>query len=183
MDLTWYALLIPLFFFLHKYCYYFSTSNNQNKLPPSPTKLPIIGNLHQLGTVPHRSLHKLSEKHGPVMLLHLGSKPVVVASSVQAARDIMKTHDLVCLNRPKSSLADRLFYGSKDVGFGPYGEYWRQIKSIVVLHLLSNKRVQSYRNIREEEIWNMIEKNRQGCDSKFFKFSDGFKRSFLFSDW
>ncbi|KAL3342791.1 hypothetical protein AABB24_026702 [Solanum stoloniferum] len=160
MDLTWYALLIPLFFFLHK-CF-FCTSN---KLPPSPAKLPIIGNLHQLGSLPHRSLHKLSKKYGPVMLLHFGSKPVIVASSVDAARTIMKTHDLVWSNRPKSSIADRLFYGSKDVAFSPYGEYWRQIKSITVLHLLSNKRVQSYGDIREEEISNIIVKIRQECDS------------------
>ncbi|KAK4735195.1 hypothetical protein R3W88_009456 [Solanum pinnatisectum] len=160
MDLIWYALLIPLFFFLHK-CL-FSTSN---KLPPSPTKLPIIGNLHQLGSLPHRSLHKLSKKYGPLMLLHFGSKPVLVASSVEAACEIMKTHDLVYSSRPKSSLADKLFYGSRDVGFSPYGEYWRQLKSIVVLHLLSNKRVQSYRDIREEETSNMIDKIRQECGS------------------
>ncbi|KAK6795071.1 hypothetical protein RDI58_008524 [Solanum bulbocastanum] len=160
MDLTWYALLIPLFFFLYK-CF-FSTSN---KLPPSPTKLPIIGNLHQLGSLPHRSLHKLSKKYGPLMLLHFGSKPVIVASSVDAARNIMKTHDLVWSNRPKSSIADRLFYDSKDVAFSPYGEYWRQIKSVTVLHLLSNKRVQSYGDIREEETSNMIVKIRQECDS------------------
>uniref|UniRef100_A0A1U7V402 Cytochrome P450 71A3-like n=1 Tax=Nicotiana sylvestris TaxID=4096 RepID=A0A1U7V402_NICSY len=110
------------------------------------------------------SLHKLSEKHGPVMLLHLGSKPMVVASSVDAARDIMKTHDLVWSNRPKSKMADRLFYGSKDVAFSPYGEYWRQVRSVTVLHLLSNKRVQSFRDVLEEEISNMIENIRQECE-------------------
>ncbi|CAN4085948.1 unnamed protein product [Withania somnifera] len=99
------------------------------------------------------------------MLLHLGSKPVLVVSSVDAARDIMKTHDLVWSNRPKSSLADSLLYGSKDMAFSPYGEYWRQIRSIASLHLLSNKRVQSFRDIREEEASNMIEKIRQKCDS------------------
>ncbi|OIT05875.1 cytochrome p450 71a4 [Nicotiana attenuata] len=99
------------------------------------------------------------------MLLHLGSKPVVVASSIHAARDIMRTHDLVWSSRPKSSIADRLFYGSKDVGFSPFGEYWRQVKSITVLHLLSNKRVQSFRDVREKETANMIAKIRQGCDS------------------
>uniref|UniRef100_M1A3S9 Cytochrome P450 71A4 n=1 Tax=Solanum tuberosum TaxID=4113 RepID=M1A3S9_SOLTU len=99
------------------------------------------------------------------MLLHFGSKPVLVASSVDAARDIMKTHNLVWSNRPKSSIADGLFYGSKDVAFSNYSEYWRQIRSVTVLHLLSNKRVQSYRHVREEEISNMINKIRQQCDS------------------
>ncbi|XP_060206462.1 cytochrome P450 71A4-like [Lycium barbarum] len=166
MDIPWYSLLIPLLvfiFFLHQ-CF-FTTSNVQKQLPPSPRKLPIIGNLHQLGSHPHRSLHKLSEKYGPVMLLHLGSKPVIVASSVDAARDIMKTHDLVWASRPKSSIADRLFYRSKDVAFSPFGEYWRQVRSITVLHLLSNKRVQSFRDVREEETSNVIAKIRQECDS------------------
>ena len=62
------------------------------------------------------------------MLLHLGSKPVLVASSSDtAARQIMKTHDLFFVSRPESSIADRLFHGSKDVAFAPYGEYWRQV--------------------------------------------------------
>ncbi|KAL3342790.1 hypothetical protein AABB24_026701 [Solanum stoloniferum] len=161
-----YFLLVPLLvfiYFLHQW--FFSPSNIKNKLsPPSPTKLPIIGNLHQLGSLPHRSLHKLSKKYGPLMLLHFGSKPVLIASSVDVARDIMKTHDLVWSNRPKSSMADGLFYGSKDMAFSPYGEYWRQIRSVMVLHLLSNKRVQSYRHVREEETSNMIDKIRQQCD-------------------
>ncbi|OIT18885.1 cytochrome p450 71a3, partial [Nicotiana attenuata] len=165
-DLPFYTLIISLLvfiFFLHQW--FFATSNTQKRLLPSPRKLPIIGNLHQLGSHPYRSFHKLSEKHGPVMLLHFGSKPVVVASSVDAARDIVKTHDLVWSNRPKSKMADRIFYGSKDVAFSPYGEYWRQVRSVTVLHLLSNKRVQSFRDVREEEISNMIEKIRQECDS------------------
>ncbi|XP_049394448.1 cytochrome P450 71A4-like [Solanum stenotomum] len=145
---------------------FFSPSNTQKRLlPPSPTKLPIIGNLHQLRSLPHRSLHKLSKKYGPLMLLHFGSKPVLVASSVDAARDIMKTHNLVWSNRPKSSIADGLLYGSKGVAFSNYSEYWRQIRSVMVLQLLSNKRVQSYRHVREEEISNMIDKIRQQCDS------------------
>nr|P37117.1 RecName: Full=Cytochrome P450 71A4; AltName: Full=CYPLXXIA4; AltName: Full=Cytochrome P-450EG2 [Solanum melongena]CAA50312.1 P450 hydroxylase [Solanum melongena] len=163
----WYSLLILLLLFIFLLIHHcFTTSKTQNMfLPPSPRKLPIIGNLHQLGSHPHRSLRKLSQKYGPVMLLHLGSKPVIVASSVDAARDILKTHDHVWATRPKYSIADSLLYGSKDVGFSPFGEYWWQVRSIVVLHLLSNKRVQSYRDVREEETANMIEKIRQGCDA------------------
>ncbi|KAK6795068.1 hypothetical protein RDI58_008521 [Solanum bulbocastanum] len=58
------------------------------------------------------------------------AKPVIVASSVNAARDIMKTNNLVWSNRPKCKMADRLLYDSKDVAFSPYGEYWRKIRSV-----------------------------------------------------
>ncbi|KAK9021274.1 hypothetical protein V6N11_011272 [Hibiscus sabdariffa] len=120
-------------------------------LPPSPPKLPIIGNLHNLGRHPHRSLHVLAQRFGPVMLLRLGNVPVLVVSSADAACEIKKTHDLTFINQPKLSVTQKLLYDCRDVASAPYGEYWRQMRSICVLNLLSNKMVKSYRAIREEE--------------------------------
>ncbi|KAG5524869.1 hypothetical protein RHGRI_031515 [Rhododendron griersonianum] len=152
--------LLPLFLFLVFLLKWLSITARppRKNPPPSPRKLPLIGNLHQMGPIPHRSLHSLSQAHGPLMLLHFAAAPVLVASSAAAARDILKTHDLIFSNRPKSTIGNKLLYGTKDVVFSPYGEYWRQMKSICVLQLLSNKRVQSFRNVREEEIALMIEK-------------------------
>ncbi|KAI8021215.1 Cytochrome P450 71A4 [Camellia lanceoleosa] len=162
--------LLPLFFyilfFLTKWLSNIITPEIAHKNPPpSPTKLPIIGNLHQLGCYPHRSLQSMALKHGPLMLLHLGSVPVLVVSSAVAAREVLKTHDLIFSNRPKSSITRRLFYGPTDVAFSPYGKYWKQIRSISVLQLLSNKRVQSFQSVREEETRRMIEKITESCSS------------------
>ncbi|GJV18048.1 cytochrome P450 [Tanacetum coccineum] len=127
-------------------------SKTKRNLPPSPPKLPIIGNFHQLGLTPHRSLQKLSEKYGPLILLHLGSVPTLVASSAEAAREIMKTSDTSFCNQPTLNIPTILFYGCKDIAFASYGENWKQLKSIVVLHILSNARVKSFRSVREEEL-------------------------------
>ncbi|CAF1918043.1 hypothetical protein Bca4012_051274 [Brassica carinata] len=105
----------------------------------SPPGLPLIGNMHQLGQYPHQSLHSLSQCYGPLMLLHFGTVPVLVASSADAARDILKTHDRVFASRQHSKIYDKLLYGSRNLASAPYGEYWRQMKSLSVLHLLSNK--------------------------------------------
>ncbi|CAO2840550.1 unnamed protein product [Amaranthus hypochondriacus] len=120
--------------------------------------LPILGNLHLLGRFPHRSLHSLSKRYGEVMLIYLGSTPFFVIASAQAACEIMKTHDTIFSNRSVSSITRRIFYGGKDLVFSPYGNYWRQIRSICVIQLLSNKKVQSFRYIREEEVSLMVEK-------------------------
>lgn len=95
------------------------------------------------------------------MLLHLGTKPVLVVSSADAAKEIMKTHDLIFASRPRLNIPYRLVYNGKDVAFSPYGEYWRQARSICVLHLLSNRMVHSFRRVREEETSDMIEKIRR----------------------
>ncbi|KAF8369932.1 hypothetical protein HHK36_032038 [Tetracentron sinense] len=112
--------------------------------PPSPPKLPIIGHLHQVGTLPHRSLWRLSEKYGPVMLLHLGRVPTVVFSSAETTREVLKTHDLDCCNRAPVVGPKRLSYNFLDAAFGPYGEHSKEMRKIFVLELLSAKRVQSF---------------------------------------
>lgn len=129
-----------------------SKSSRSKNLPPSPLKLPILGNLHQLGLLPHQTLQSLAGKHGPLMLLHFGSVPVLVVSTADAAHDVLKTHDLTFASRPLIFRAVKKFIlDGKNIGFAPYGEYWRQMRSIFVLHLLSSKRVQCFRFMREEE--------------------------------
>ncbi|EPS60689.1 hypothetical protein M569_14113, partial [Genlisea aurea] len=51
-------------------------------------------------------------------------------------------------------------YGRRDLGFAPYGEYWRQMRSLFAVHLVGNRKVQSFARIREEEVSNMVEKIR-----------------------
>ncbi|KAL1534727.1 unspecific monooxygenase [Salvia divinorum] len=137
-------------------------SSNKKKLPPSPPKLPIIGNLHQLGSsLPHCDLHSLAKKHGPLMLLHFGSVPVLIVSSAEFAREIMVTHDTTFANRPHFKAMMKMVYGCRDVSLSPYGEYWRRMRSIVVLQLLCNKRVQSYSTIRKEEAACLVNKIRE----------------------
>ncbi|CAL5444672.1 unnamed protein product [Camellia sinensis] len=150
--------LLLLFLFL---CFSLITTtptDHKSLPPPSPPKLPIVGNLHQLGLFPHRTLRSLAQKYGPLMQLHFGSVPVLVVSSAVAAREIMKTHDLAFSSRPKTINGSKIVYDCKDVAFSPYGEHWRQVRSICVVHLLSNRMVQSFRNVREEETALMIEK-------------------------
>ncbi|PRQ39018.1 putative oxidoreductase [Rosa chinensis] len=141
-------------------------SGEKLKSPPSPRRLPIIGNLHQLGTLPHRSLHTLSKKYGPLMLLHLGQFPTLVVSSADMAKEIKKTHDSVCCNRPQFTATNILLYGCKDLAFSPYGEYWRQVRKLCVVELLSLKKVQQFQYAREEEVAKLVKKIRKECLSE-----------------
>lgn len=140
-------------------------STNEPNYPPSPPKFPFIGNLHNLGSLPHRSLTCLSQKYGPLMLLQLGQTPTLVVSSAHYAREIVKSHDITFSDRPQTTAAKILLYGCTDVGFLPYGEEWRIKRKIYVLQLLSLKRVHSFQYIREEEVGDLVNKIRQACTS------------------
>ncbi|KAJ6418171.1 hypothetical protein OIU84_001542 [Salix udensis] len=80
----------------------------------------ILGNLHQLGSHPHRKLHSLAKCYGPLMMLHFGSKPALMVSSADAAQKIMKTHDLIFSNRPKLRVSYKLLHQGKDISTAPY---------------------------------------------------------------
>ncbi|GLU08741.1 hypothetical protein SLE2022_256340 [Rubroshorea leprosula] len=126
------------------------------KLPPSPPKLPIIGNLHQIGNLPHQSLQNLSKEHGPILLLQLGSIETLVVSSADAAKDVLKTHDLDCCSRSPSPGPKWLSYNCLDITFSPYGDYWKEMKALFISELVSMKRVKSFAYAREAEIDKLI---------------------------
>ncbi|XP_010519601.1 PREDICTED: cytochrome P450 71B11-like [Tarenaya hassleriana] len=128
----------------------------RRNFPPGPRGLPIIGNLHQLGPQPHLSLSTLSKKYGPIMYLKLGSAPMVVASSRETVKELLKTHDLDCCSRPVLTYSSRFTYDNKDLVFSPYNDYWRDLRKMSVVELYSSKRVQSFRHIRQEEVASFV---------------------------
>ncbi|CAN1136421.1 Cytochrome P450 71A1 [Linum perenne] len=148
------VLVIPSLYLLMNL---FLSHTGKLNLPPSPSKLPIIGNLHQLSTLLHRSLKSLCEKYGPLMLIQMGKAPTLVVSSADVAREIMKNHDISFASRPQTRASKALFSGCTDVAFSPYSDYWRQVKKICVQELLSQRRVQEFQFVREEEVAEMVD--------------------------
>ncbi|CAI0439109.1 unnamed protein product [Linum tenue] len=134
-----------------------SAAGAHPNLPPGPWKLPIISSMHQLlHPLPHRRLRDLAAVHGPLMHLQLGEVGKLVVSSPEAARHVVKTHDVNFANRPSLLAFKVMCHNSTDVAFAPYGEYWRQLRRICTLELLSSKQVGSYRPIREQENAEMV---------------------------
>ncbi len=134
-----------------------SRKSFDSQLPPGPTAWPIIGNLHQLGPKnPHHILWEMSKKYGPVMRLWLGSHPLVVVSSAQAAGEFVKVQDKIWGGRPPSIAGEIFSYNYRNIVWAPYGNYWRHVRKICSMELFTPKRLETFRAPRAEELSQMI---------------------------
>ncbi|KAH0981085.1 hypothetical protein GBA52_008262 [Prunus armeniaca] len=156
---SFFVFLASLFFLLMIFKYWKkSQAKGLSKLPPGPKQLPIIGNLHQfIGALPHHAVTDLCNKHGPVMKLQLGEVFAVIISSPEAAKEVLKTSEISFAQRPEVYAVEIMSYDHSGIVFAPYNEYWRQLRKISMMELLSTNRVRSFKSIREEEVWNLVE--------------------------
>lgn len=128
------------------------SSNKKKKLPPGPRGLPIIGHFHLLGKNPHQDLYRIAKKHGPIMHMRLGYVPAIVVSSPDAAELFLKTYDHVFCSRPHHESSKYVGYEQKNITFGKYGPYWRNIRKHCTLELLSNLKINQFQAMRRTEV-------------------------------
>ncbi|EEF48736.1 premnaspirodiene oxygenase [Ricinus communis] len=133
------------------------TYKGKSTPPPGPWRLPLLGNFHQLvGALPHHRLTELAKIYGPVMGIQLGQISVVIISSVETAKEVLKTQGEQFADRTLVLAAKMVLYNRNDIVFGLYGDHWRQLRKLCTLELLSAKRVQSFKSVREEELSNFV---------------------------
>ncbi|KAM3369615.1 hypothetical protein ACQJBY_017489 [Aegilops geniculata] len=139
------------------------TAGSKGRKPPGPRCLPFIGSLlHLLTATPQVTLRDLAKKHGPVMYLRLGQVDTVVVSSPAAAQEVLRDSSLAFASRPSILAAEIVGYGSVDIAFAPYGAYWRTLRKICMVELLSARKVRQFAPIRDSETMSLVRDVRAG---------------------
>ncbi|KAK7342733.1 hypothetical protein VNO80_25689 [Phaseolus coccineus] len=129
---------------------------NKGLLPPGPPKWPIVGNLLQLGQLPHRDLASLCEKYGPLVYLKLGNIDAITTNDPNIIHEILVSQDDVFASRPNTLAAVHLAYGCGDVALAPLGPHWKRMRRICMEHLLTTKRLESFSKHRLEEAQHLV---------------------------
>lgn len=90
------------------------------------------------------------------MLLKFDSRPVLVASSPEMAKEILKTHDAIFTSRPVLAAGKYISFNHSDVSWAPYGAHWRQARKIYQTEIFNTKTLESLKYICIEERKNLI---------------------------
>ncbi|KDP38430.1 hypothetical protein JCGZ_04355 [Jatropha curcas] len=154
------ALLTPLMYSFLMKSRKARGKKNGLPLPPEPSgKLPFIGHLHLLGgsQPPHITLGKIAEKLGPIYRIKVGVHPTLIITSSELAKECFTINDKAFAYRPKALFLDVMTYNYAMFGASPYGDYWREIRKIASLELLSARRLELLKHVRENEIKEAIQ--------------------------
>ncbi|XP_027092262.1 cytochrome P450 81Q32-like [Coffea arabica] len=158
-------LYLPLFLALYIFTKHFL--NKIRNLPPSPIlNLPVLGHLLLIKKPLHRGLAKISDRHGPVLLLEFGSRPVLLVSSASAAEECLNKHDIVFANRPRLLAGKHLGYNYTSMAWTSYGDHWRNLRRIASLEILSSHRLQTLHGIRVDEVKLMLKRLFSASENK-----------------
>ncbi|XWS62473.1 hypothetical protein CRYUN_Cryun06bG0014200 [Craigia yunnanensis] len=134
---------------------FFKGKKKQPRRPPEPAgALPFVGHLHLLGKnqLLHRTFGDMADKYGPAFLIRLGIHQALVVSNWEVAKECFTTNDKVFPTRPKSLAVKLMGYDHNMLGFDPYGPYWRNMRKLATVELLSSRRLELQKHVRDTEI-------------------------------
>ncbi|CAK9177395.1 unnamed protein product [Ilex paraguariensis] len=131
-------------------------SASSKKLPPGPSGWPIVGNLFDLGDLPHQTLYKLKSKYGPVIWLQLGSINTMVVQNATAAAILFKKHDVAFCDRKAPDMLTVFDFNQGTLGMNTYGGYWRALRRICSMEFLVSKRMNETIDLRRRIKDNMV---------------------------
>ncbi|KAM9733082.1 cytochrome P450 2Y3 [Menidia menidia] len=115
---------------------WFFTGNRSRKprLPPGPTPLPLVGNLHQIDKkTPFKSFVEFSKTHGPVLTVRLGWQRVVVLVGYDAVKGALVDQADDFTGRGPLPFLVR---ATRGYGLGiSNGDRWRQLRRFTLTTL------------------------------------------------
>ncbi|XP_015884712.3 cytochrome P450 CYP82D47 [Ziziphus jujuba] len=146
--------ILVLLLLVHHLLWKSKRDQKKRELPEAAGGWPIIGHLPLLqGPQPlHITLGNMADKYGPIFTIRMGIYKTLVVSNWETAKECFTTNDKVFANRPKLVAHDILGYNYAMIGFSPYGSYWRQVRKIATLEVLSHHRIEKLSHVRESEV-------------------------------
>ena len=144
------ALLLPIIFIVK------ILNHSNQKLPPSPFSLPIIGHFYLLKRSLLQKIETLSLQYGPILSLKFGSRSILVVSSPSVVEECFTKNDIIFANRPRTMAGEHFGFNATAPVWAPYGHLWRNLRRVATVEIFSHIRLQKSSLIREEEVHSLL---------------------------
>nr|D1MI46.1 RecName: Full=Geraniol 8-hydroxylase; AltName: Full=Cytochrome P450 76B10; AltName: Full=Geraniol 10-hydroxylase; Short=SmG10H [Swertia mussotii]ACZ48680.1 geraniol 10-hydroxylase [Swertia mussotii] len=156
MDFDFLTIAIGFLFTITLYQALNFFSRKSKNLPPGPSPLPLIGNLHLLGDQPHKSLAKLAKKHGPIMGLQLGQVTTIVVTSSGMAKEVLQKQDLAFSSRSIPNAIHAHDQYKYSVIWLPVASRWRGLRKALNSNMFSGNRLDANQHLRSRKVQELI---------------------------
>ncbi|PKK33110.1 cytochrome P450 2K6 [Columba livia] len=111
-------------------------SHMEEKFPPGPRPLPIIGNLHIMDLKrPHLTMLELSKTYGPVFSIWMGSRKVVVLSGYDTVKEALVKQADAFAGRPEIPISEITGGGKRRGVVFSDGENWKVMRRFTLTTL------------------------------------------------
>lgn len=101
-----------------------------DRLPPGPVPLPLVGNMFHMGVLPHLGLTALAKNYGEVFRLQVGIHRIVVVNSIESAREALVRRSNDFAGRPLLHTASLISRRGKSIAFGDFDATWKMQRKI-----------------------------------------------------
>lgn len=120
-------------------------------LPPGPTRLPLIGNLHQAPSdTPWVTFKKWAEKYGPIMSVQFGKDTMIIISDPAIARELLEKRGSAYADRPRMVMAGECLTKGMHMLLRPYNERYK-LHQRLDAPVLAPRASQTYHPIQDLE--------------------------------
>ncbi|OTB01703.1 hypothetical protein M426DRAFT_323208 [Hypoxylon sp. CI-4A] len=146
-EIQYLALIVAAFIFL----YYALIPSRRLPLPPGPSPLPIIGNLHQAPkSESWLKYYDWAREYGPIMHFSLLGQSVIVISSLRIAQDLLAKRGSIYSDRPRLVVAGELATNGLHILLRPYNARLR-LHQRMEAPILNSKASDSYSPVQDLE--------------------------------
>ncbi|KAK3415508.1 hypothetical protein EUGRSUZ_H01127 [Eucalyptus grandis] len=136
-----------------------SSAPNKKSLPPGPLTIPVVGNflwLRKSFSELEPVLRSLHARYGPMVTLHVGSRPIVFIASPALAHEALVHRGVIFADHPPPSATIRLISSNQhNINTSSYGPTWRLLRRNLMAEILHPSRLRSYSRARAR-VLNML---------------------------
>ncbi|XP_058086034.1 cytochrome P450 89A2-like [Magnolia sinica] len=141
----------------------------KKKLPPGPPTIPLFGNLLFLNNSLfdlEPILRDLHAKYGPIVTLHIGSRPTIFIADHSLAHEALIQNGSIFSDRPPATMLGRITSSNQhNISSAVYGPLWRLFRRNLMSEILHPSRVKSYAQGREWVLELLIKRLRYKADA------------------